>query len=102
MLGVKEDKVKIVYPTLPKAFIDKTISTKKYPIKSPLNIPSNYCVYIGDVTWNKNIVSIARAIKIAAIPCVFIGKSFTRSATSHPWDKAFEQFQFIAQDDPRF
>ncbi|KKP73150.1 MAG: Glycosyl transferase, group 1 [Candidatus Roizmanbacteria bacterium GW2011_GWA2_35_19] len=40
------------------------------------NLPSNFCLYVGDATWNKNLVNLARAIKLADVNCVFVGKVF--------------------------
>lgn len=36
----------------------------------------NFCLYVGDVNWNKNLVNLAKAIKIINVTCVFVGKAF--------------------------
>lgn len=38
----------------------------------------NYCLYVGDVNWNKNLVNLAKAIKIINVTCVFAGKAFDK------------------------
>ncbi|HLD26677.1 MAG TPA: glycosyltransferase family 1 protein [Patescibacteria group bacterium] len=64
----------------------------------------NYCLYVGDVNWNKNLVNLARAIKIANIPCIFIGTNFNQKLQnlSHPWQKEFRDFLQEIHNDHRF
>jgi glycosyltransferase involved in cell wall biosynthesis len=71
---------------LPKIF--KKVSISKYQVlrkktkkEKPLNtdyllLNTNFCLYVGDATWNKNLVNLARAVKIANVTCVFVGKIF--------------------------
>src|SRR3989338_6521875 len=73
ILGIKENKIKVIYPCLPKSFAIS--SDKKVTIPYSL-IPNPFCLYVGDATWNKNLVNLARAIKIANVNCVFVGKVF--------------------------
>jgi len=76
-LKIKSEKLKVVYPCLPKIF------SMKYKVSSMENIntkykilDTRYCLYVGDATWNKNLVALARAIKIANVNCIFVGKVF--------------------------
>jgi glycosyltransferase involved in cell wall biosynthesis len=69
-LDVPKEKITVIYPTL-----SNKLQNLKSTSHSLLNI-TNYCIYVGDVNWNKNIVNIAKAIKITNIPCVFVGKAF--------------------------
>lgn len=67
----------------------------------------NYCLYVGDVNWNKNLVNLAKAVKIANILCVFVGKNFSSrkfllSKLTHQWQKEFRDFLEEIGDDPRF
>lgn len=39
-------------------------------------IPEHFALYVGDVNWNKNLVNLARAIKIADVNGVFVGRPF--------------------------
>ncbi|MEK7109808.1 MAG: glycosyltransferase family 1 protein [Patescibacteria group bacterium] len=99
ILGIKENKIKVIYPCLPKEFTKSQNSKEvlsfprrresrlKSPYKNEITdwIPSyegmtlpNFCLYVGDATWNKNLVNLARAIKIANVNCVFVGKVFNR------------------------
>jgi glycosyltransferase involved in cell wall biosynthesis len=72
----------------------------------------NFCLYVGDATWNKNLVNLARAIKIANVTCVFVGKIFENFKTfhasrftfnfNHPWQKELKEFFQLVKDDKRF
>jgi len=66
LLQLKESYVKVIYPCLPKAF-----NVSNFDIRI-----SNFCIYVGDATWNKNLVNLAKAIKLADVKCVFVGKIF--------------------------
>jgi len=102
ILKIPEEKVKVVYPCLPKIFKkelksqNSKVKTETQNFKTEKNKKdkkfldlscsfeicdlsfelSNFCLYVGDGTWNKNLVNLARAIKIANVTCVFVGKVF--------------------------
>ncbi|MBI4973629.1 glycosyltransferase [Candidatus Roizmanbacteria bacterium] len=100
ILGIDENKIKIIYPCLPKIFVDHPEFISESPLSviptdsdatsekwrdpsTPLGMTnknigsfSNFCIYVGDATWNKNLVNVARAIKLADVPCIFVGKVF--------------------------
>jgi glycosyltransferase involved in cell wall biosynthesis len=104
ILKIKSEKLRVVYPCLPKVF------GMKHPVSSMKN--TKYCLYVGDATWNKNLVNLARAIKIANVTCVFVGKVFQTSAVeersgktaevNNGWQKEFKNFVNETKDDKRF
>jgi len=95
-LKIKSEKLKVVYPCLPRVFIEsgkwklgleagqengnkKLEKNQTSSFQLPISFPfpsSNFCLYVGDATWNKNLVNLAKAIKIADVNCVFVGKVF--------------------------
>ncbi len=103
MLKIPEDKVKVIYPCLSKIFSSKykTLTTQntKYPMPN-----SNYFLYVGDATWNKNLVNLAHGVKLAAVTCIFVGKTFennTRTA-NNIWLREYNEFRMLADADKRF
>lgn len=95
-LKVKPEKISVLYPTLAHFFWETNIR------KSP---PSDYCLYVGDGTWNKNLVHIASAIKQTNITCIFAGNIFADTNPvhyTHPWQAELQQFFTITKNDKRF
>lgn len=109
-LQFPEKKIEVVYPTLSQSFLKaKNQSPNRQPeFKSPDQLKlNNFCLYVGDVNWNKNLVNLARAIKIINVTCVFVGKAFETltkkpARLSHPWQKEFHDFLTEVNDDKRF
>jgi glycosyltransferase involved in cell wall biosynthesis len=99
ILGLPDNKIKVIYPCLPKTFNSGS------PIRSGMTT-SNYCLYVGDATWNKNLVNIAKAIKIANVTAVFVGKVFILKSRhlsfSSPWQKELKEFSEMTKNDQRF
>jgi len=102
ILRIPEEKVKVAYPCLPEHFAESGNGA------STLKIPSlPFSLYVGDATWNKNLVNIARAVQLSSIPCVFVGRVFEETLGSgtpldNPWQQELKGFLDIARSDPRF
>ncbi|MBI4009362.1 glycosyltransferase family 4 protein [Candidatus Roizmanbacteria bacterium] len=116
MLKVNVSRVKVIYPCLPKIF-NNTANSSAFMVhgKKTTNYElstMNYCIYVGDATWNKNLVNLAKAIKIINVTCVFIGKIFEQFKTtnyelltmnlSHSWQQELKQFVEETKNDKRF
>ncbi|MFA9288300.1 MAG: glycosyltransferase [Weeksellaceae bacterium] len=129
-LKIPAQKIQVVYNTIPRIMLphlDKTgtqhpfhqVGEKNeaaFNELEPNEIISNpqikelaqFAIYVGDATWNKNLVNLAYAIKGAQIPCVFVGKVFTDMAKfdftqkPHPWQKSLYDFAKLVQHDPLF
>lgn len=97
MLKVDESKVKVIYPCLPKSFTDSAKPKNELP-----DLPEKFCLYVGDATWNKNLINLAKALKIINATCVFVGKIFEEKNVSHPWQKELKGFFAEVQNDKRF
>jgi len=140
ILNVDQSRIKVVYPCLSHIFTH--VKLKKFHLKSnsndktysKSNIESldlnsnlklktkNYVIYVGDATWNKNLVHIARAIKLGDVPCVFVGSVFAKAKgvdssiwharqptrenicaqAVHAWQNELREFLSLAKDDKRF
>lgn len=98
ILKIDEQKIKVVYPTLTNNFLKA--ETKK---PSFINGSSVFMLYVGDATWNKNLVNLAKAIKKTGITAVFVGKVFNeRSDLNHPWQKDLKSFFTQINGDKNF
>jgi len=95
-LKIKEKKISILYPTLANIFWSS-------PIKRTM--PADYCLYVGDGTWNKNLPTIAKAIKETNTTCIFAGKIFADTNPNHymhSWQKDLFLFFKETKGDKRF
>ncbi len=107
ILRLPDKKIKVIYPCLTKSFLKLEIKNSVLNENFKLKIENSFCLYVGDATWNKNLVNLAKAIKIADINCVFVGKIFENSKLkienlNHPWQREFKQFIELTKDDKRF
>jgi glycosyltransferase involved in cell wall biosynthesis len=135
ILHVPEKKIHVIYSCVPNLFLqhmDKdtaeqqkqhpfhkeqdhsveeftTIDWAKFTENQKIKSLTNYVLYVGDATWNKNLVNLAKAIKMANIPCVFVGKVFNTAqellmphAKVHPWQKDLKLFAQETQGNPLF
>ncbi len=74
ILGINKNSVHILYPVISSALFSEIKKAKgKESPKKP------YFVYVGDATWNKNIINIAKGVKLAKAQCIFVGSVFQRS-----------------------
>jgi len=141
ILKVQPERVKVIYPCLTKIYNSefrvqnsertKTILNPKFNSEFSI-INSKFCLYVGDATWNKNLVNLARAIKLADVNCVFVGKVFEKNLESriqnsesenkkilnskfnsefsiinskfdnNPWLEEYNEFLKITHDNPLF
>lgn len=78
-LQVEPEKVRVVHITSVNTFfrpsppkLTKAELFKKYAIPK-----GDFCMYVGDTNWNKNLVNMARGIIRARKTCVCVGRSFS-------------------------
>lgn len=123
ILGIQENKIKVIYPCLPKTFLsfpplfrDRLQRESRNHGSLPAGRQArfhgddnSFCLYVGDATWNKNLVNLAKAIKIADINCVFVGKVFSNVGVDprvdpkqNKWMAELKEFIELTKDDKRF
>ncbi|MBI3397559.1 glycosyltransferase family 4 protein [Candidatus Woesebacteria bacterium] len=72
-LGVKPDKIRVVH-LAPKAIFKKLMEIELIKTKKKYNLPNEFVLYVGDVNYNKNILGLITACKIAQKTLVIVGK----------------------------
>ena len=126
ILKIKSEKIRVIYPCLPKVFsMEYKVSSIKNTDSKYKILNTKYCLYVGDATWNKNLVNLAKAIKIANVNCVFVGKVFQNNDSgvanapqndvilaserservqnlNHPWQSELKEFLKLTKGDKRF
>ncbi len=67
-------------------------------------LPEKFALYVGDVTWNKNLPRLVEAIKKTNIPLVMVGKALgeTNFDESNPWNKDLSTVQQLVKNNKQF
>ena len=73
-LGIPQEKIHVIYlapKEVFKPFSDQKLLSK---IKSKYSLPERFVLYVGDVDYSKNLLSLCKACKLSKIPLVIVGK----------------------------
>jgi glycosyltransferase involved in cell wall biosynthesis len=104
LAGIKEDKVDVVYLAAGEEF--RRVEKKELNIESlrkKYDIPEQFVLYVGDVTWNKNLPRLIKAIKEINLTLVMVGKSLAEEnfVRHNPWNKDLVEVNKLAENDKR-
>lgn len=103
IVGVDADKVDVAYLAGAEEFRQKKL--EKPAVEALLAkyvLPHQFVLYVGDVTWNKNVPMLVKACTMEEIPLVMVGKSLVQTEfdRSNPWNKDLVEVQSLAKDNP--
>ena len=73
-LRIDAQKIRVVYEAPCSIFKPITDHRTLNTVKSKYNLPSRFALYVGDVNFNKNIMGLIEACKLANIDLVICGK----------------------------
>jgi len=73
-------------------------------VKKKYNLPNEFVLYVGDVTWNKNLPRLVEAMKELQLPLVMVGKSLVEKEfdRTNPWNKDLISVQKETEGDSNF
>lgn len=78
LLRYPENRIQTIYLAPDASFKKSTpFSQQKAVIK--FELPKIFCLYVGDVNWNKNLEVLLEAIKISKTPLVMVGSALANS-----------------------
>jgi glycosyltransferase involved in cell wall biosynthesis len=89
LIGVPEEKISVVYLAANEKYKKISLSSQqKENLQKKYNLPEKFILYVGDVTWNKNLPRLLDAIIHANVPLVMVGKALTQEPIdkSNPWN----------------
>ncbi|NTU46021.1 glycosyltransferase family 4 protein [Candidatus Roizmanbacteria bacterium] len=95
-------RISVSYPCLDEQFLLQQSGDGSEILGTLKLQPFQYVLYVGDATWNKNLIMLAKAIKTANVSCVFVGKVFETINPEHPWQRELKGFLAEAKGDSRF
>lgn len=105
ILGIPMERIHVVYLAPGEAFTKRTYTKQEVDtLNKKYHLPNKFALYVGDVTWNKNIPNLIRAIKNTTIPLVMVGKTLASSEydRKHPWNSDLFLSQSLVRDNPQF
>ncbi len=100
-IKVNQYKVNVVYLAAAENFINSKRNEKLIKeIRERHKLPGKFALYVGDVTWNKNLPRLLRAIKKINLPLVMIGKAITSIDydRKNPWNKDLVKVQELIKE----
>lgn len=88
-LSYPKEKIHVVYLAADEKFSPQKLSQqRKEELIRKYHLPDTFALYVGDVTWNKNIPRLIKACIKKDIPLVLAGKALldTDYDRNHPWN----------------
>ena len=76
-LSFPQDKIHVIYLAAGSNFNPITDENTLFSVSKKYNLPKKFVLYVGDVNWNKNILNLLEAVKIAKVKLVMVGKALT-------------------------
>lgn len=88
-VGVDNNKVSVVYLAAGEQFEIIKDRNNLDNIKDKFSLPDKFVLYVGDVTWNKNLPRLIEAAKIANVKLVMVGKALVEKDydKTNPWNQ---------------
>lgn len=88
IIKIDESRIHTVYLAADKTFIRLESGNWKEKIIEKYNLPEKFLLYVGDVTWNKNLPKLVEAIKKTDFTLVMVGKALMDKSfdVSNSWN----------------
>lgn len=102
-VGAKEKKIKVVYLAAGEEFKKLEKGDWENSLRKKYNLPEKFVLYVGDVTWNKNLPRLLDAVTELNIPIVMVGKSLVSEDydKNNPWNKDLNRINELARNNEK-
>jgi len=99
-VGAKEKRISVVYLAAGEQFKQLEIENFKLEIKKKYGLPDDFLLYVGDVTWNKNLPRLLDGVTNLEIPLVMVGKSLIQEDydKDNPWNADLNRVNELAKN----
>ncbi len=99
IIKIPEKKVSVTYLAAGEEF--KQINKLTEKVIHKYSLPEKFVLYVGDVTWNKNLPNFVKAVKQKDLPLVMVGKSLAQKDfdRTNLWNRDLVEVQQLAADD---
>ncbi len=100
-VGVNASRVHVIYLAAGEDFQRfKTEDVRLKMVREKYKLPERFVLYVGDVTWNKNLPRLMEAVKTAGLPLVMVGKALASEDydRNNPWNKDLNTVNQITEE----
>lgn len=102
--GIPDKKIQVVYLAAGEGF--KKVQSLEFRVQSlrkKYDLPEKFALYVGDVTWNKNLPRLVEAINKTNVSLVVIGKALVeeRININNPWNRDLIRVQKLIKNNKR-
>lgn len=99
-VGVKENKVHVVYLAAGEEFTKLKTENLKLKIREKYKLPEKFLLYVGDVTWNKNLPRLLDAVLKTNYTLVMVGKNLSNENydKNNPWNHDLNRINEIVKE----
>jgi glycosyltransferase involved in cell wall biosynthesis len=103
IVRILHKKASDVYPIYPAVFSLHRTNAKNIVSERVKELTlTPYIVYVGDVTWNKNIALLAKIVSTLPVRIIWVGKTFTTNPDpENPWQAEFLAWKQETFKNPR-
>lgn len=104
LAGIPKAKVDVAYLAAGKEFRHtKNKKTVIDELQKKYKLPDKFVLYVGDVTWNKSLPNLIKAVIKNDVPLVMVGKSLVQKDFDklNPWNNDLTQVQTLANGHPK-
>lgn len=104
ILKIKRNKINVTYLAASEVFRKQESGKWRQTISNKYNLPEKFVLYVGDVTWNKNLPNLIEAVKEINLTLVMVGKAITETNYDklNPWNKDLNLVNKMTEGDKRF
>lgn len=100
IVNVPQEKVTVAYLAAGEEF--KKLNEENAHLKNvkkKYNLPNNFILYVGDVTWNKNVPRLVKAVSEISVPLVMVGKALVSKEfdKTNIWNSDLVEVNKLAQ-----
>jgi glycosyltransferase involved in cell wall biosynthesis len=101
-VALPEKKISVIYLAAAESFVSKERKEDLERIKQKYELPQQFALYVGDVTWNKNLPRLIRALRNTSIPLVLVGKALKNNLfdRNNPWNRDLLEVEKLTKESP--
>lgn len=99
--GISNEKINVVYLAATNNFRKfNPLDPRIAKVKKKFDLPDKFILYVGDVTWNKNLPRLVEAVNRINLPLVMAGKALVDKYfdKTNPWNQDLIKVQKLAKE----